>query len=132
MFRLRAFIIRGNRASNSKQNIPAEQKNTFKEVLRLVSCVSIIGFTLLVRTGAAADTYQHETIIIGTGAEFTGVSEVIYSLSVHGFSILLIESTFLNRVRILSQKDDLIRETIFSRSTGLILRDETWLEASQN
>jgi hypothetical protein len=52
----------------------------------------------------------------------------IEKLTINGFSITLIEKTLLNRVRIISIKDNLTRETIISTSTNLILRDSVWTD----
>ncbi len=95
--------------------------------IRRYACLMLV-MTVAIFAGSTvtAEPLQYETIIVGDGGELYGFSEVIHSLSVSGFSITLIENTFLNRVRIRSQKDDLIRETIISKSTGLILRDRTW------
>ena len=49
-------------------------------------------------------------------------------LSKSGFSIISIEKTFLNRFRIISNKNEMRRETIISVSTNLILRDSIWTE----
>ena len=49
-------------------------------------------------------------------------------LSKNGFSIISIEKTLLNRFRIISNKNEMRRETIISVSTNLILRDSIWTE----
>ena len=49
-------------------------------------------------------------------------------LSKSGFSIISIEKTLLNRFRIISNKNEMRRETIISASTNSILRDSIWTE----
>ncbi len=61
-------------------------------------------------------------------AEYQGYLAVIHSLTKEGYTVLVVERTMLKRIRILSRKGPSVRETIVSSSTGIVLRDNTWLE----
>ena len=77
---------------------------------------------------ALSETLTHETIILGTEEEYEGYAAVIQSLTLQGYTITSVEETMLNRIRIISRMENIIRETIVSPSTGGIIRDATWRE----
>ena len=55
----------------------------------------VLAIAMLAGSTVSADIVRHETIIVGTENQFSGFSEVVHSLTMSGFSILLIENTLL-------------------------------------